>query len=49
MKAFAKSKNEIWCMDMAYVDKQAKYKNGVKYLLVRQDLSVRTIEAKGMK
>ena len=38
MKAFAGFKNEIWCMDWAYVDKLAKDKNGVKYLLVRQDL-----------
>ena len=35
MKAFARFKNEIWCMDLAYVDKLAKDNNGVKYLLVR--------------
>ena len=34
---------------MAYVDKRAKDKNGVKYLLVRQDLFDRTVDAKGMK
>ena len=49
MKAFARFKNEIWCMDLAYVDKLAKDKNGVKYLLVRQDLFHRTVDAKGMK
>ena len=49
MKAFARFKNEIWCMDLAYVDKLAKYNNGVKYLLVRQDLFDRTVDAKGMK
>ena len=49
MKAFARFKNEIWCMDLAYVDKLAKDKNGVKYLLVRQDLFDRTVDAKGMK
>ena len=38
MRAFARIKNEIWCLDLAYVDKLAKVKNGVKYLLVRQDL-----------
>ena len=38
MKAFARFENQIWCMDLAYVDKLAKDKNGVKYLLVRQDL-----------
>ena len=38
-------------MDMAYayVDKLAKDNNGVKYLLVRQDLSDRTVNSKGKK
>ena len=36
-------------MDSAYVDKLAKDKNGVKYLLVRQDFLERTVNAKGMK
>ena len=34
---------------MAYVDKQAKDNNALKYLLVRQDLFDRTVDAKGMK
>ena len=34
---------------MAYVDKLAKSNNGVKYLLVRQDMFDRTVDAKGMK
>ena len=49
MRAFARFKNEIWCMDLAYVDKLAKENNGVIYLLVRQDLFDRTINAKGLK
>ena len=49
MKAFARFKNEIWCMNLAYFDKLAKENNGVKYLLVRQDLFDRTVNAKGMK
>ena len=49
MKAFARFKKEIWCKDLAYVDKLAKDYNGVKYLLVRQDLFDRTVDAKGMK
>ena len=49
MRAFARFRNEIWCMDLAYVDKLAKENNGVKYLLVRQDLFVRTVNAKGKK
>ena len=36
-------------MDLAYVDKLAEDNNGVKYLVVRQDLFDRTVEAKGMK
>ena len=49
MKAFARFKNEIWFMDLAYVDKLAKDNNGVKYILVRQKLFHRTVDAKGMK
>ena len=49
LRAFARIRNEIWCMDLAYVDKLAKENNGVKYLLVRQDLFDRTVNAKGMK
>ena len=49
MRAFARFRNEIWCMDLAYVDKLAKENNGVKYLLVRQDLFDRTVDAKRMK
>ena len=40
---------EIWCMDLAYVDKLANNKNGVKYLLDHQDLFDGTIDAEGMK
>ena len=49
MRAFARFRNEVWCMDLAYVDKLAKENNGVKYLLVCQDLFDRTVNAKGMK
>ena len=49
MKAFARFKNETWWRDLAYVDKLAKDKNGVMYLLVRQNLFNRTIDAKRMK
>ena len=49
MRAFARFRNKIWCMDLAYVDNLAKENNGVKYLLVRQDLFDRTVKAKGMK
>ena len=46
MKAFARLQNEIWCMDSAYVLKLAKGNNVVKYLLFRQDLFDRTVDAK---
>ena len=36
-------------MDLAYVDKLSKDINGVNYLLVRQDLFDRTVDANGMK
>ena len=49
MRVFARFRNEIWCMDLAYVDKLAKENIGVKYLLVRQDLFGRAVNAKGMK
>ena len=42
MQVFAKFKNEIWCMDIANVDKLAKVTNGVMYLLVREDVFDRT-------
>ena len=49
MRAFARFRNGIWCLDLAYLDKLAKENNSVKYLLVRQDLFDRTLNAKGMK
>ena len=49
MKAFARFKNQFWCMDLAHVDKLVKDNNGVKYLPVRQDMFDRTVDAKGMK
>ena len=48
-KAFARFKSKIWCMELAYVDKLAKDNNGVKYLLVRQDLFDRTVDEKKRK
>ena len=36
-------------MDLAYVDELARSNNGVKYLLGRQDLFDRAVDAKRMK
>ena len=49
MGAFARFKGEIWCMDLAYVDKLAKDSDGVKFSLVRQGLFDRTVDAKGIR
>ena len=49
MRAFARFRNGICCMDLAHADKLAEENNGVKYLLVRQDLFDRTVSAKGKK
>ena len=49
MRAFARFRNENWCIDLAYVNRLAEENNGVKYLLVRQNLFDRTVNAKGKK
>ena len=49
MKSFATFKTEIWCTDLAYVDKLAKDINGVKCLLVCQQVFDRNVDAKGME
>ena len=46
MEAFAGFEKEIFCMDFAYLDVLAKDSNGLKYLLFRQDLFDRTVDAK---
>ena len=48
-EAFARLKDETSCMDVSYVNKLAEDNYGVKYLLVRQNLFDRTVEAKRMK
>ena len=49
MRAFARFSIETWCRDLPYVDNLARKNNVVKYLLVRQGLFDRTVNAKGMK
>ena len=49
MRAFARFRNEIWCMDLAFADELANHENGVKHSLVSQDMFDRTVDAKGMK
>ena len=38
LQAFSNYINEIWCMDLAFVEKLASQNNGVKYLLVAVDI-----------
>ena len=42
LKVIAYEINEIWSIDVAYVDKLAKYNNGVKYLLVAVNIKIFT-------
>ena len=49
LQAFAKFINEIWCMDLAFVDKLASQNNGVKYLLVAVDVFLRFIRVQTLK
>ena len=49
MKAFTRFKVDICCIDLSHVDKLANDNSGFKYLLFRQDLFDRTVDAKGMK
>ena len=41
--------NEIWSVDVAYLDKVAQHNNGVKYLLVAVDVSSRYLRVQPMK
>ena len=49
MRAFARYKNEIWCKDLAFVDKLAKDNGRIRYLLVRQDVFHKMINVRGLK
>ena len=49
MRAFARYKNEIWCIDLAFVDKLAKDNRGITFLLIRQDMFDKTIDVRGLK
>ncbi len=49
LKVHAKYIDEIWCMDLAYVDKLAKFNGNVKYLMVCVDVFSRFIRVQPMK
>ena len=49
LKALAYRINEIWSVDVAYMDKVAQHNNGVKYLLVDVDVLSRYLRVQPMK
>ena len=49
LKVIAYRINEIWSMDVAYVDKLAKYNKNVKYLLVAVDVLSRYLRVEPLK
>ena len=49
LKVIAYKINEIWTIDVAYVDKLAKYNNGVKDLLVAVDVLSRSLRVVTMR
>ena len=49
LKAVAYRINEIWSVDVAYMDKVAQHNNGVKYLLVAVDVLSRYLRYLPMK
>ncbi len=49
LKTIAFRINEIWSLDLAFVDKLAKYNKGVKYLLVAVDVLSRYLRVQPMK
>ena len=49
LKAFAYRINEIWSVDVAYMDKIAQHNNEVKYLLVAVDVISRYLRVQPMK
>ena len=49
LQAFSKNINEIWCTELAFVDKLASQNNRVKYLLVAVDIFSRFVRVQTMK
>ena len=49
LPAFAKRNNEIWCLDLAFMDKLSDTNNGVKYLFVCVDVFSCFVRVQPMK
>ena len=41
--------NEIWSLDLAYVDKLAKYNRGVRYMLIAVNCLSRYLQVEPLK
>ena len=49
LPAFAKRINEIYCLDLAFMDKLSEFNNDVKYLLICVDVFSRSVRVQSMK
>ncbi len=49
LKVYSKDINEIWSIDLAYVDKLSKYNDGIMYLFVCVDVLSRYLRVQPMK
>ena len=49
LQAFSKYINEIWCIDLVFLDKLASQNNECKYLLVAVDNFSRFVRVQTMK
>ena len=49
LSAFAKRRNEIWCLDLAFMDKMSEFNNGVKFLLIYVDVFFRFVRVQPIK
>ena len=49
LTAIAKQIDEIWCIDLAFLDKLLDTNNGIKYVLVFDDLFLRFVPVQPMK
>ena len=49
IQAFSKFINEIWCINLAFVDKLASQNKGIKFLLVVVDIFSRFVRVQTMK
>ena len=49
LPAFAKRINELWCLDLSFMDKLSEFNNGVKFILICVDFFSRLVRVQSMK